>query len=214
MKQQYKNIFKHIDDYLFGDLETLFDVDQQEKGDLGYTTFQVISSGIELLGMLISNKKDEVAYNYWLDNHLSKINDKYGNEKYQKILRNSGRDGIAHIFMAKSCLSISRNDGDHLGLGKKGGMIYLQVNCYQFYLDFLSSYTELMRKLESGAIELKGIRLFENEIQTGELKIQALMDELGIDKYQFKNVTFEIPGSSSPVDLDDNWKDVSTISKS
>ena len=61
-----KSFFELVDKYLIPDLETLvLEIESKESGGVGYPSIHTILVGMELLGGIISGKKDKEAFHYF-----------------------------------------------------------------------------------------------------------------------------------------------------
>jgi hypothetical protein len=152
-KDTIQQFFDLLDDYLIGDLEVMVnEVPARPSGGLGYPSIQIILSGMELLGRVLSGGKEDVeAFNHFWDYFFIKDNPCYNNSRLKKIFRNSIRNGTAHYFLAKFGIQLSKGDDCNLTRTSNGE---LNIDIVTFYKDFLKSYSrikaELMASSESG----------------------------------------------------------------
>jgi hypothetical protein len=180
LKDTIQQFFNLLDKYLIGDLKVMVhEIPARPSGGLGYPSIQTILSGMELLGRILSeDKANAVAFYYFWDNFFVKDNPKYGGQRLKKIFRNSIRNGIAHYFLAKSGIQLSKVDTGNLTKTPNGD---LNIDIITFYNDFLKTYsrvkTELMASSEGEAL----VRSFE----TGYVKLvnDLKVAKVDIDEY-------------------------------
>lgn len=127
---------KHIEGYLFGDLESLERCEADKKtgyGGCGYPKLQTIISGMELLGLLLpegeikEGKKHEKHFlNFW-NNYLTKFDERYKNKGF--FIYNLVRHGLAHNYTTKY--------GIYIGSEKDFSVehFWFSIEHQQFFID-------------------------------------------------------------------------------
>jgi hypothetical protein len=157
MKTEHKEIrsfFNYLDKYLIKDLQTMaYEIPSRPKGGgLGYPLMQTIISSMELLGMVLSDGlNDANAFDNFWNNYFVINNNKYNNESLRKIFRNSVRNGIAHYFLVKAGIHISKEHKGHL---IRTADRLLNIDCLNFFDDFNATYSEIKSRLFSGDPDL------------------------------------------------------------
>lgn len=145
---------KHIEGYLLCDLEKMAEIKLEPPetyGAVGYPMIATVLSGIELLGGILSinsfdkNGGNEYFDNYW-KNYLSKSCSRYEVENLAPLFRNLVRHGLAHTFLAKPGILVTKDASDtHLQIDTQRQE--LSIDSVEFYRDFKKSYTEQVRPI-------------------------------------------------------------------
>jgi hypothetical protein len=143
-----------VDGYLIGDLKTLEDVRLpagQKYGAVGYPLVASVAAGIELLGALLCGQpftphNADRRFNYYWDTYLTKIDAVYAVLEQRKLVRKLCRDGIAHLFLAKPGVKISK-DGAQPAIAIDSDRTSAKVDALSLARDFRRSYDELVRPL-------------------------------------------------------------------
>lgn len=144
---------KYVDGYLFKDLNTLRKIKlrkNQRIGGVGYPMMMTLLSGMELLGGLLQKKEFDpfskhYFRNFW-NNFLSVKFNKYAN--YEPVFRRLIRNGIAHTFITKSGIYITKGaPEEHLKQYKNGTFTYLIVDIHELHSDFLATYEDLIKPI-------------------------------------------------------------------
>lgn len=140
-----KSFFALLDRYLIEDLEVMVcKVPAGKTGGLGYPAMQAILSGMELLGMVLSGGKWSTnAFNYFWEEHFAKDNPQYDQPGLCEIFRDSIRNGIAHLFLMKFGIRLSK--AGKANLTRKEGDLNIDVIC--FYSDFRKTYIKVKHNL-------------------------------------------------------------------
>jgi hypothetical protein len=146
-----------IEGYLLHDLQNMakLPLDRSEApcGGAGYPMLTTTVAGMELLGLLLMpdgtsfsrNGRDHFA-NYWnsyfvptrpLYLHLGDL--------FYKLIRH----GIAHVFVAKNNVIVTKNRQPTLGIDRQ--RCELRIDCTGFYRDFEASYWEQACPIIRGA---------------------------------------------------------------
>lgn len=145
------SLFNKLDAYLIGDLETMSKIiptDGERDGRVGYPMVLTILAGMELMGMVISGRKEYNAFDdFWKEFIKDNIDyGKGGKEGLEKILRLSIRNGIAHHFLTKNGIAITKWDCNNL-TNLNGN---LNIDALIFYKDFKKTYDRIKNKLLNG----------------------------------------------------------------
>jgi hypothetical protein len=112
------------------------------SGGGGYPVLQTMLSGMELLGKLLSGgKDDEQAGNPFWDTYLIRVDARYANKRLRKILRQSIRNGIAHVGLVRFGIRISKDGTGHLTKTAFGN---LNIDVVELLQHFKDAY-ELMK---------------------------------------------------------------------
>lgn len=117
-------------------------------GAVGYPMLMSISSGIELLGGLLSEKNfstrdDDEYFNVYWDSCLTAYKSLYTKE-ICNVIRNLVRHGIAHTFLAKPDIYIKKGDPSvHFKYDRNG----FWIDPVLFFEDFRRSYQEKFKPL-------------------------------------------------------------------
>jgi len=133
---------KYVEGYLFGDLETMKTSvpSSQKGGGVGYPLLASTFSGIELLGALVSKAtfntyNGSIYFNDFWSNYL------YSNDVAKanagKYIYELARHGIAHTFLMKGDITITKNSTDP-HLVKDGTTVY--INSFQLAVDLKFAY--------------------------------------------------------------------------
>jgi len=139
-----KHLFDLLDRYLIADLEMMVNgIPAKPSGGLGYPAIQTIISGMELLGMLMSGKKNDEAFRFFWDNYLKKSYPEYNNDHLRKIFRNCIRNGTAHYFLVKPKILITKKGKNHLKISNNSLIIDLKI----LYKHFKNIYKQLKDKI-------------------------------------------------------------------
>lgn len=156
-----KQFFDLLDRYLMGDLETMVcEIRARTYGGLGYPAMQTMLSAMELLGLVISGgKRDQHAFYYFWDNYLAVGNPGYNADpRLKKIFRNAIRNGIAHHFLAKFGIQLSKEDTGHLTRTETGE---LNIDVSTFCKDFKKVYSTVKNQLQAAQPNSNAIRGFK-----------------------------------------------------
>lgn len=150
---------KHIEGYLFCDLEKMAEIKlkpSEQYGAAGYPMIATVLSGIELLGGILSiasfdtKKSNEYFDNYW-ENYLSKCCPRYDIENLSDLFRNLVRHGLAHTFLAKPGILVTKGEPQsHLQIDS--GRQEMTIDAIEFYKDFKQSYFDLVRPIVFGQL--------------------------------------------------------------
>ncbi len=159
-KERIKKFFNLLDCYLIGDLDTMvFEIPPRPSGGLCYPAMQTILSGMELLGILLSGgMKESAAYNYFWDNFFTQDNRRYAATIYKLIFRQSVRNGIAHYFLTKSGIRISKVGKYNLTKTENNELI---IDVVTFYRDFKKTYLRIKNDLLNGTAKKEIYDKFE-----------------------------------------------------
>lgn len=116
MIEKANEFFNLVDNYLLKDLNTMIlEIEPREfGGGVGYPAIHSIVSGMELLGLILSGKKDKPAFNIFWNDYLEKEFPEYKKPRLKDIFRDVIRNGTAHYFLVKAGVSISKNNMNHL----------------------------------------------------------------------------------------------------
>ena len=166
-----------------GDLNTMvYEVSARPAGGLGYPGIHTILVGMELLGKLFSGgQEDEHAFNYFWDNYFAQDNPQYNNQRLKKILRNSIRNGTAHIFLVKFGIQISKNNNGNLTRTQTGD---LNIDLITFFEDFKKTFTGIREQILNTKDEVllarfkKGYELLINELKASKIDIDEYVKNL------------------------------------
>lgn len=166
-----------------GDLNTMvYEVSARPAGGLGYPGIHTILVGMELLGKLFSGgQEDEHAFNYFWDNYFVQDNPQYNNQRLKKILRNSIRNGTAHIFLVKFGIQISKNNNGNLTRTQAGD---LNIDLITFFEDFKKTFTRIREQILNTKDEVllsrfkKGYELLINELKASKVDIDEYVKNL------------------------------------
>ena len=144
-------LVKHIEGYLFADIEAIIEyVPVKHPGAVGYPIVMSVCSGIEMLGALMEGKqespyssKDVIKYfgHYW-KYYLFNANPAY--KQHVELARNLIRNALAHGFATKPGIGVTRQ-GNLLHLQVYNGQFIINANC--FYEDFKQSYLQHAKPL-------------------------------------------------------------------
>jgi hypothetical protein len=139
-----------VEGYLIEDLKTLENVQLPEGknyGAVGYPLVATVAAGIELLGALLlkGNGNAEQRFNYYWDKYLKKMDPAvYGVEAHRELVRTLCRDGIAHIYLAKPGIIISK-DGVRPAIVIDSRRTSARVDVLSLSRDLRRSYVDLVR---------------------------------------------------------------------
>lgn len=164
----------YAEGYLFEDLTSMSAIQLEaprDKGACGYSMISATLAGIELLGGLLSgapfqrdpngrrvNLGNQYFTFYW-DNCMAARQPGY--RGYASLFYNLLRHGIAHTFLAKSNLIVTKETpAEHL---RRNGEGFLVVDAVQLYIDFKASYFAYVRPV------------LDNPVQDGGLSTRANM---------------------------------------
>lgn len=184
---------KYIHGYLFADVKTIKDTISQDHhpGNAAYLMTSALCSGIEFLGFLLREQKNEgdlsssFAFEHYCKHYLSSIDSRY--EAFGIIGRELIRNGIAHSFATKGKIGITRQgnrDKTHLVRYATEGVVV--INPDYLYEDFKKSYENyaVPRLAEGGDLRDRAEHnygLLKNkynmEIQRTEQAVGAKLDD-------------------------------------
>ena len=174
---------KHIEGYLFCDLEKMADIKPspgEQYGGVGYPMVASILSGMELLGGLLSlnafdrDRGNTYSANYW-DDYLSISCPRYAIPGLKELFRNLVRHGIAHTFLAKIGVWVTKNDApNHLQYGNQGQNA-LVIDTVELFSDLKKSYLDLVKPI-----------VFQNASRTRATK-STMQDRLNEMLTQYSN---------------------------
>lgn len=182
-KNNLEQLFNLLNAYLIGDLNTMVhEVSARPAGGLGYPGIHTILVGMELLGRLFSGgQEDEHAFNYFWDNYFVHDNPQYNNARLKKILRNSIRNGTAHIFLVKFGIQISKNNNGNLTRTQAGD---LNIDLITFFEDFKKTFTRIREQILNTDDEVliarfkKGYELLINELNASKIDVDEYVKTL------------------------------------
>ncbi len=141
-----KALFDLLDRYLIGDLETMVnEVGQRDRGGLGYPAVHSVVAGIELMGLLVSRKTQEEAFNFFWENYFKQEKPCY--EGANTMVYRTVRHGTAHIFLVKAGISVTKSGENHFELHEKDGREYLNIDAKCFFEDFKSCYEKVKKSI-------------------------------------------------------------------
>lgn len=149
---------KFVEGYLFHDLESMERITLppgQSDGAVGYPMVSTVMAGIELLGNLLMptsnafnpNLGNDYFLNYW-NNYLAKQYPIYTN--LGKLFRRLVRHGIAHTFVAKPGILVTKGNNQEIKLDTTRQELY--VDCNVLFNDFKQSYISLVKPIVFGII--------------------------------------------------------------
>lgn len=142
------DFFKHlIDGYLMLDLRNMSELEQKDDengGGVGYPMLATCVSGMELLGGVLYNgkynhHKDWDYFEHYWNEYLTKVDARYA--PFAKLFWKLVRNGVAHTYMAKAAITVTKGQQDNHLIFHNGGAQF-NIDCRQFYLDFLASYQQ------------------------------------------------------------------------
>lgn len=182
-KSTLEQLFNLLNSYLIGDLTTMvYEVSARPAGGLGYPGIHTILVGMELLGKLFSGgQEDEHAFNYFWDNYFVHDNPQYNNQRLKKILRNSIRNGTAHIFLVKFGIQISKNNNGNLTRTQVGD---LNIDLITFFEDFKKTFTRIREQILNTNDNVllarfeKGYGLLINELKASKIDTDEYVKNL------------------------------------
>lgn len=188
----FKNFFEK---YLIKDLKSMARIRPKKRGgSVGYPMVLTTMSGIELLGGLLSLSSfnahvgDRYFSNYW-KNYLApnSSNPQYRITNIEILVYQLARHGIAHSFIAKEGIVISKEyPAHHLILDTQTNQ--LAIDSTQFYKDFVSSYENKVKPIIAGT----------NAGSISKTTIQDRLDEMAtIYKGQSTTSFGQIPSQPS-----------------
>ena len=144
---------KFVEGYLFHDLESMEKITLptgQNDGAVGYPMVSTIMAGIELLGNLLiptsdafnPNLGNNYFLNYW-NIYLTKQYPIYTNlgSLFRKLIRH----GIAHTFVAKPGILVTKGTNQQIKLDTPRQELY--VDCNVLFNDFKQSYISLVKPI-------------------------------------------------------------------
>jgi len=137
--EQLSALKELLDKYLIGDLETMAGL-EKDSGGLGYPMLQTILGGMEFIGMLISDKKDGLAFEAFWNELAGDLPIYEGARKAFRAIRNSS----AHFYLVHTGVSVTKDGVNHLTQTEEG---FLSIDLVCFYRDFLTTYGRLMSDL-------------------------------------------------------------------
>ena len=137
---------------------------------------------MELLGKLFSGgQQDEHAFNYFWDNYSIHDNPQYNNPRLKKILRNSIRNGTAHIFLVKFGIQISKDNNGNLTRTLNGD---LNIDLITFFEDFKKTFTRIREQILNTNDDVllirfkKGYELLIDELKASKIDIDEYVKNL------------------------------------
>jgi len=140
------DLFFKLDNYLVEDIKAILNARHGDDSGVGYPCLITILAGMELLGFLLSGDKDCAFTVCW--NELARTNSKYKSDSLRKVFRQTIRNGIAHIYLAKSGVYVHYSSVEkHLHRVRVNGIDGLCISCEQFFYDFLVMYQDIKEYL-------------------------------------------------------------------
>jgi hypothetical protein len=153
MQNEVLNNFfeKIINGYLFLDLRNMSLIEEapgETGGGLGYPMLATVVSGMELLGGILqtekpyndSSRNSQGYFNHFWFTYLVPYKKEYA--EYNEIVWKLVRHGVAHTYIAKAAITVTKgNKTAHL---LTHGTNQLNIDCKEFYEDFLGSYKKLV----------------------------------------------------------------------
>jgi hypothetical protein len=118
-------------------MSELVQKDGDDGGAAGYPILATCVSGMELLGSILYPKdynrhKDWDYFEHYWSNYLAVLDAKY--QPFGKIFWVLVRHGVAHTYMAKSAITVTKGDkSNHLVFHANNKRF--NIDCMEFYLD-------------------------------------------------------------------------------
>ncbi len=171
---------KHIRGYLFGDLENMSKIKpigDSGYGAAGYPMVATVIQGMELLGALTCGDSefdcgDKAATKYFMhfwDEYLSKRFRSYTG--FGTLFRKLVRNGIAHNFMPKAGVLITKDSRQSPVVDKQNYKIVVDANT--FYSDFKTTYFESIEPLISQIDSIPNTKTMQQMLDSIEKANQA-----------------------------------------
>ena len=169
---------KHVEGYLFKDLRTMNKIKlhrRRKMGGVGYPMVATILAGMELLGGLLQSSRFNMSAaagysyfdNYW-NNFFSRNEPKYS--RFGNIFRQLIRNGIAHTFLTKTGIWITKDDAvNHLKMFTESRNNYMIVDVQELFQDFVNSYERFVRPIVYTAGFSSGISKSEMQLRLNEM---------------------------------------------
>ncbi len=176
---------QYVEGYLFHDLDSMDKITLQAgqtHGAAGYPMLISILAGMELLGYLLmpddevfSDKKGDAYFeNYW-DNYLVQEEPLYTD--LGKLFRNLVRHGIAHTFLTKIGILVTKGSGKKIVVDSQAGE--LLVDASVLMKEFIDSYNHYVQPVATG--NLKG--------KTNAARMQEKLNSM-IGHYEVQSKSF------------------------
>lgn len=196
-KQYTRKLFEYLDRYYVADLNTMInEVPGRPSGGLGYPAIHAIITGMELLGRLMTDLRDESAFSAFWNRYFPEINPRYKNEHLKKVFRENIRNGTAHIFLVKSGIVIDKGGRNHLSITERGE---LHINLKVLLNDFFKAYGKLKEEIELGNEDLyKGIDNIKYDQEVALKQVEAYINSLKNNKKDPK-ISYTAPSNSATV---------------
>ncbi|MCX6766813.1 MAG: hypothetical protein NT170_03495 [Candidatus Moranbacteria bacterium] len=150
--EKLKNLFTNLDNYLITDLDRMISIEKGCMGGFGrlnYPMMMTILAAMELLGQVLSidERRCRSAFkNFWESFFIKyvKDKDKYNNSMLADILYGCVRNGLAHSFMPKSKIYLTKA-GTNVFSRRNDGR--LSIDVVTFYEDFKIVYYKIKEGL-------------------------------------------------------------------
>ncbi len=175
-----QEFFNKVDLYLIKDLQTLVDIKVMKGGSAAYPCLQTIISGMELMGLVLSGEKKDVAY-YAFWNRLGQYKEIY-TPLLGEAIRDAARNGIAHYFLTKTGILVHLRKSDlHLKVTKDKQLF---ISCYDLFNDFLYVYEEIKKELLSGNVP-NHLKVLLTDRDYGKFSVDKYYNSLKIEDSMF-----------------------------
>jgi hypothetical protein len=132
---------EQVDSYLFPDLETMLAA--EGPGGCGYPMVQTILSSMELVGVLISDRRKAKAFGAFFDEFET---DHPAYAPARDVLYRAVRHKTAHLYLLHAGLSVSKDGRGNLTVLRGRVNIDLET----LYEDFRETYERLMDEIAHG----------------------------------------------------------------
>ena len=207
--------FDLVDNYLIKDLNTMIiEIKPRESGGgVGYPAIHSVVSGMELMGLILSGKQDDAAFNVFWNDYLEKEFPEYKKTGLKDIFRKVIRHGTAHYFLVKAGISISKNNMNHLQNIDGFLNIDLKVlfshflKCYQLIKEDILNKKTKLDNFDKGFNELSKQMVFAQSTVRNFLGDNS-SSESGFSDHSIKTVSggasgacFDVPKTDPP----DHW---------
>lgn len=203
--EKANEFFNLVDNYLIKDLNTMIiEIESREfGGGVGYPAIHSVVSGMELMGLILSGKQYDAAFDVFWNDYLEKEFPEYKKTGLKDIFRKVIRNGTAHYFLVKASISISKNNMNHL----QNIDGFLNIDLKVLLSHFLKCYQSIKEDVLSKKTKLdnfdKGFKELSRQMVLAQSMVHNFLGDDSFSKLDFDGRSIKkVSGGASGVCFD------------